>query len=262
MFPEREEKQLRLIFSRSTKHFMEELEMILGKEKLTKEDEERFKKALKGYEKKLTSELVKSLTTFQGVVFKEWSNYYSKLEMVEITKHKSWIDTNINIQKDTLKRSLKKLKNIRDERKEEYLGKLSEQFEFRINKKKLSKMDVKYINNYLKNKGWKKDIPNLDKYTKSDLVKIRDHVRMRNKFWARDQAGNIYSADLEALALKNNIKSFIWRTENDKRVRDTHAIRNGRTFDFKTTKILPGEETLCRCWGDPTVKKRVTKIKK
>lgn len=46
---------------------------------------------------------------------------------------------------------------------------------------------------------------------------------------------------------------YIWRTQTDGRVRDSHAANNGKIFAWNTTVPTghPGEDWGCRCWAEP-----------
>ena len=54
--------------------------------------------------------------------------------------------------------------------------------------------------------------------------------------------------------LKNNPEDYyIWRTEGDDKVRDSHAERDGKIFNWyvPTEGGHPGEDHNCRCWAEP-----------
>jgi hypothetical protein len=55
----------------------------------------------------------------------------------------------------------------------------------------------------------------------------------------------------EIVIIKPN--KYIWRTRGDDKVRQTHAARNGRIFDFNNPPAggNPGDEHGCRCWAEP-----------
>lgn len=253
-FPLKEEKQLRFIWSNATREFEDMLYILEGKEEITKHDERKLQKSLDNYSDEMAIKLVDIASSFQGKIYKDWMaelKLKEPLVHAEITKHKSWVQENIKYQQETAEKSFKKINSIRQDRKVEYLKNIGDQFDFRVNKEKLGKGDIKYIRSYLEARGYKKKLPNLDKYTGEDLKKLAKWVQRRNVLVARNQAGNIYSAEIKELALVNDIKRFRWNTEGDERVRPTHRARQGKVYDFKTVAYLPGSEILCRCWATP-----------
>lgn len=46
---------------------------------------------------------------------------------------------------------------------------------------------------------------------------------------------------------------YIWRTQEDDRVRSSHAANNGKIFSFDDPPSTgnPGEDFGCRCWAEP-----------
>ena len=253
-FPFKEEKQLRLLWDNATREFEDYLYILEGKEEITKNDERKLRKKLDNYSDELAIKLVDSVGSFQGQVYAVWMaelKLKDPLVYTEITNSKSWVQDNIKYHKETADRSFKKIQQIRTDRKIEYLKTIGDQFEFRVNKAELGKGDIKYIKSFLKAQGYNKKIPNLDKYTGTDLKKLTQWIRRRNELVARDMAGNIYSQEIKELALVNEIKDFIWFTEQDNRVRPTHIVRQGKKFSFAKADFLPGAEILCRCWANP-----------
>lgn len=78
----------------------------------------------------------------------------------------------------------------------------------------------------------------------------------RAKLIARDQVGK-FNGDLNrARQTDLGIRSFIWRTENDERVRPEHAALNGEEFTWSEgapEEGFPGEPVACRCYPDPVL---------
>lgn len=63
---------------------------------------------------------------------------------------------------------------------------------------------------------------------------------------ARDQTSKITSAINERRYRAAGVTSYIWRTQEDERVRKAHADRNGKEFSIDS-EPLPGHEINCRC---------------
>jgi hypothetical protein len=55
------------------------------------------------------------------------------------------------------------------------------------------------------------------------------------------------------LSLKAEALRYIWRTEQDARVRPSHAANNGKIFSMDNPPSTgnPGEDYNCRCWAEP-----------
>jgi SPP1 gp7 family putative phage head morphogenesis protein len=72
---------------------------------------------------------------------------------------------------------------------------------------------------------------------------------------ARDQVGKFYGELNEVRQTALGVKSFIWRTANDERVREEHADLEGETFDWDTppSEGIPGEAVNCRCFAEPVL---------
>jgi len=54
------------------------------------------------------------------------------------------------------------------------------------------------------------------------------------------------------------IDSYVWRTMEDERVRETHDAVDGQTFPWsappeETDNNHPGEDYQCRCWAEPVL---------
>lgn len=74
----------------------------------------------------------------------------------------------------------------------------------------------------------------------------------RAKLIARDQAGKFYG-DLNRVRQTDlGITRFIWRDVGDNRVREEHALLNGRSFTWADAPDGgPGEAINCRCYAEP-----------
>ncbi len=77
----------------------------------------------------------------------------------------------------------------------------------------------------------------------------------RAKLIARDQVGKFYGQVNATRQKELGIDQFIWRTSNDERVRDEHAVLEGEVFSFADgghpEEGLPGEAINCRCFAEP-----------
>jgi SPP1 gp7 family putative phage head morphogenesis protein len=74
---------------------------------------------------------------------------------------------------------------------------------------------------------------------------------------ARDQIGTYHSQVTQAAHRDLGVTSFIWRTMNDERVRDSHAAVEGEQFSYDDLptidgeRVAPGEPVMCRCYAEP-----------
>lgn len=70
---------------------------------------------------------------------------------------------------------------------------------------------------------------------------------------ARDQVGKFYGAVQKARQTSLGIKSYVWRTSRDERVRPEHADREGQVFQWADPPEdgHPGQPINCRCTAEP-----------
>lgn len=70
---------------------------------------------------------------------------------------------------------------------------------------------------------------------------------------ARDQVGKFYGNLNETRQKNLGVRAYIWRTSQDNRVREEHAMREGEryTWDDPPEDGHPGEAINCRCWAEP-----------
>lgn len=89
-----------------------------------------------------------------------------------------------------------------------------------------------------------------------DAIEERYSVsESRAELIARDQV-NKFQGDLSRVRQRDlGIKSFVWRTMGDERVRDSHALRNGQRYEWSDPPEgeTPGEPIQCRCHAEPDV---------
>jgi len=75
----------------------------------------------------------------------------------------------------------------------------------------------------------------------------------RAKLIARDQIGKVYGDVNRARQENLGVTGYIWRTSNDERVREEHALREGDTFQWNDPPEdgPPGQPINCRCYAEP-----------
>lgn len=80
--------------------------------------------------------------------------------------------------------------------------------------------------------------------------------RNRAKLIARDQMGKMTASLDQARHAEAKIKSYIWNTSRDNRVRAAHAAREGREFRWSAPPSdgHPGEPINCRCRSKAVLK--------
>jgi SPP1 gp7 family putative phage head morphogenesis protein len=70
---------------------------------------------------------------------------------------------------------------------------------------------------------------------------------------ARDQVGKFYGNLNEQRQKNLGVTGYTWRTSQDNRVREEHAMREGEHFEWDDPPEdgHPGESINCRCWAEP-----------
>lgn len=90
----------------------------------------------------------------------------------------------------------------------------------------------------------------------ADTIQERYGVsESRARLIARDQVSK-YNGDLERVRQQRvGIKTYIWRTSKDERVRDTHKALEGKSFSWDKPPDVghPGEDYQCRCTAEPDI---------
>lgn len=81
------------------------------------------------------------------------------------------------------------------------------------------------------------------------------HLESHAQLVARDQISKLNGQLNKVRQQSAGISKFIWRTQQDDRVRDSHEALEGRRFGWEegADGIIPGEEINCRCWGQAVV---------
>lgn len=79
--------------------------------------------------------------------------------------------------------------------------------------------------------------------------------KVRAERIARDQVGKFNGQLTELRQTQAGVTSYIWRTALDARVRDEHAAREGKEFDWSSPPEdgHPGEAINCRCYAEPVL---------
>lgn len=91
-----------------------------------------------------------------------------------------------------------------------------------------------------------------------EMTPVINHVyeitENRAKLIARDQTSKMNSSFNEVRQQTLGIDSYIWETAGDERVRDTHAVNDGKRFRWDNPPAEtghPGEDINCRCVALP-----------
>ena len=92
----------------------------------------------------------------------------------------------------------------------------------------------------------------------SRLKETNKEVDNNNLFNGKQEIGEGFSKSYDDINQECEVEYFIWRTQNDSKVRPAHAERRGKRFDYygncldgnisDTRKLLPGEDYNCRCY--------------
>ncbi len=73
---------------------------------------------------------------------------------------------------------------------------------------------------------------------------------------ARDQTGKLNGQLTSARQQRLGIRSFVWRTSGDERVRESHEAKEGLTYEWQDPPAdtgMPGEDYQCRCTAEPNL---------
>lgn len=98
--------------------------------------------------------------------------------------------------------------------------------------------------------------------TTSEMAKAIDERfgvgRAHARLIARDQVGKLFGNLTKERNEEAGVKSFIWRTSNDERVRESHQDLEGKEFTWEEgavnergEAIWPGTDIQCRCTAEP-----------
>lgn len=88
---------------------------------------------------------------------------------------------------------------------------------------------------------------------RKNIQEVFDVTKSRAKLIARDQIGKLNGELTQLRQQEAGIKSYIWRTALDERVREEHAEREGEKFYWSDPPEggHPGEDYQCRCYAEP-----------
>lgn len=90
----------------------------------------------------------------------------------------------------------------------------------------------------------------------ADIIEERYGVaQSRAELIARDQVGK-FNADLDRVRQQQlGITRYVWRTSQDERVRDEHAAREGKVFEWSNPPEdgHPGQSIQCRCSAESVI---------
>lgn len=85
-----------------------------------------------------------------------------------------------------------------------------------------------------------------------EIIEDRSSVgEIRAALIARDQIGSLNGQLSEIRQKAAGIDSYVWRTMQDERVRQTHRVRDYKTYKWSDPGIRPGSEINCRCVASP-----------
>lgn len=139
---------------------------------------------------------------------------------------------------------------------------LANRFE-RLEQGTISNSDMKRVISELKkgrvNKEIKEVVDRLEKGLKvnpKDIAKLKEYGLYKVELRARNEAGNLYANELQAMMLEEDIQFYRWRTMEDSRVRQYHVAKDNKIFNINEG-TLPGQDFGCRCWAEPVKKKGV-----
>lgn len=81
-------------------------------------------------------------------------------------------------------------------------------------------------------------------------------IKTRCELIARDQIGKLNGQLTKMRQLAIGVKSYIWRTQRDERVRKEHKAREGKLVFWNNPPHdgHPGEAIQCRCYAEPNLK--------
>lgn len=88
-----------------------------------------------------------------------------------------------------------------------------------------------------------------------------DMPRNRARLIARDQIGKLYGQLNETRQQSVGIKTYVWRTMQDERVRAEHKKLDGKVYSWKNAPVTnkrgthnhPGGDYQCRCTAEPNL---------
>lgn len=87
------------------------------------------------------------------------------------------------------------------------------------------------------------------------VERLGEQVETRAVLIAENETQRWFGAQQEARYSEAGIDSYIWRTQQDSRVRPRHRSYEGKTFAWADPVIdaPPGSAPNCRCWAEPVI---------
>lgn len=94
------------------------------------------------------------------------------------------------------------------------------------------------------------------------IIETTNIEKNRADLIAANEVGNVYASSTQTQFEGLGLKKFIWITSKDKRVRPSHAERDGKTYKWKSPPDgeTPGSAIRCRCVAD-VLEKEVLNLK-
>ncbi len=91
----------------------------------------------------------------------------------------------------------------------------------------------------------------IKKNGKPATITLENHANLI----ARDQISKLNGQLNKTRQTSAGISKFVWRTQQDDRVRDEHEALAGKTFGWEEGAggLIPGEPINCRCWGEAVI---------
>lgn len=97
-----------------------------------------------------------------------------------------------------------------------------------------------------------------------DIQERTGVTKSRARLIARDQVSKLNGQLTELRQTNIGIKSYIWNTSGDERVRARHKANDGKTFSWNKPPPFtghPGWDYQCRCWAEPIFDEIIEEIK-
>lgn len=106
------------------------------------------------------------------------------------------------------------------------------------------KLRYKFVDAVQKGRRWEE--------VAKEIEELTGATRKRSRLIARDQIGKLNGQLTQLRQKQIGVKSYIWRTSLDERVRKLHVSREGEQFDWDNPPDdgHPGEAINCRCYAE------------
>lgn len=106
------------------------------------------------------------------------------------------------------------------------------------------KLRYKFVDAVQKGRRWEE--------VAKEIEELTGATRKRARLIARDQIGKLNGQLTQLRQKQIGVKSYIWRTSLDERVRKLHVSREGEQFDWDNPPNdgHPGEAINCRCYAE------------